>query len=364
METPSQGGQPARARDRFNRTRAVDTLDSANPVQLDLDEVLERRVGQDPDGEDGHGRLRGLLRAYLAVSNGLDLDQVLRHIVSAARELANARYAALAVIRDGRLVQFLSHEGTDAATAASIGALLHGRGVLGQLVDNAQTLRVADITSQEAFLGFPPHHPTMRSFLGVPIQIGDRVFGNLYLADKRDGAEFGSVDEALAQALALAAGLALDNGFERDRGSRGRQHDLVGMTTALLTDNDPDRALPNLVHDISDAGVAEPFDTADQASIGVIASRAALTIDLAAAHRDAEQLHLVEDRLRIGERLRETVISRLFTAGLSIQAVLPRVTEAEVHDTLTNHIDELDAIITEIRSTTFPRNEGPAITPT
>jgi two-component system, NarL family, sensor histidine kinase DevS len=111
----------------------------------------------------------------------------------------------------------------------------------------------------------------------------------------------------------------------------------------------------------SPAAGAEPFDKADEELIGVFASRTALAMHLAGTRRDAEELLLVEDRLQAVEQLHETVISRLFVAGVSIQAVLPSVTDARAHQALTNHIDEIDAIIKEIRSRTFapPSDGGP-----
>lgn len=157
----------------------------AHAARLELDELLEQLVARTREVQDTQSRLRGLLRAYLTVARVNDLDTVLRHIAEAAPELVNARYAALGVIVGGRLVRFL-HTGMDADVVARIGHLPADKGLLGLLVDYPQSLRLPEIADHVASVGFPEHHPPMRSFLGVPIRVADRVFGNLYLAEKQE----------------------------------------------------------------------------------------------------------------------------------------------------------------------------------
>ena len=176
----------------------------AQVARLELDDLLEQLVSRAQDVQDTQGRLRGLLRAYLAVARADDLDVVLRHVVEAARELVNAGYAALGVVSGGRLVRFV-HTGMDPDVVARVGHLPEGKGLLGLLVDYPQSLRLRDIAEHVASVGFPEHHPPMRSFLGVPIRVADRVFGNLYLTDKQGADEFTADDEELVQALAAAA---------------------------------------------------------------------------------------------------------------------------------------------------------------
>jgi GAF domain-containing protein len=185
-------------------------------ARLELDELLEQLVAGARDVQDTQGRLRGLLRAYLEVARAVDLEELLLHIVNAARELVDARYAALGVIQQGRLVRFL-HTGMDDVTVESIGHLPEGKGVLGRLVDYPEPLRLDNIAEHMSSVGFPEHHPPMRSFLGVPIRIGDRVFGNLYLTDKQSPHGFTADDQELVQALATAAGVSIENAmlFER-----------------------------------------------------------------------------------------------------------------------------------------------------
>jgi len=246
-------------------------------ARLELDDLLEQLITRARDVQETQGRLRGLLRAYLTIAVAVDLEDVLRHIVSAARELVSARYAALGVVRDGRLVRFL-HEGMDADTVTQIGALPEGKGLLGRLVDYPEPLRLADIGSHVSSVGFPDRHPAMRSFLGVPIQVGGRVFGNLYLTDKQSAAEFSADDQELVQALATAAAFAIDNARLLDQVRRGQgwQNALVEITTGLLSGTDPDQALRELVHHAlvsargAGAGILIPHDADDTLALSVV----------------------------------------------------------------------------------------------
>ncbi|CAJ1579990.1 GAF domain-containing sensor histidine kinase [[Mycobacterium] wendilense] len=155
----------------------------------------------------------GLVDALLAVTSDLDLEQTLQTIVDTAMRLVDARYGALGVASTEshhRLERFL-HEGIDDATRALIGPLPSGQGVLGLLFHTTKPVRIEDLSQHPASVGFPPHHPPMRSFLGVPIRTRDQVFGNLYLTEKRGGHQFSQDDEVLVQALAAAAGIAIEN---------------------------------------------------------------------------------------------------------------------------------------------------------
>lgn len=156
------------------------------------------------------GRLRHLLHAHTVVASELSLQAVLQHIVTAARELVEARYAALGVIGEHGVLDEFVHAGMDEDAVERIGELPHGRGILGLLVAHPAPVRLADLTTHPAAAGFPPHHPGMDSFLGVPIRIRDRVFGNLYLTGSANG-RFSTEDEQLAVALAATAGVAIDN---------------------------------------------------------------------------------------------------------------------------------------------------------
>ena len=160
----------------------------------------------------GPRSLRRLLDAVLTVGSDLDLPAMLERIVQAAVDLVDARYGALGVLDDTgeRLAQFVT-VGIDDETRAAIGHLPEGHGILGLLIVDAKPLRLPDLREHPDSYGFPPHHPPMRSFLGVPIRVRDEVFGNLYLTDKTSAEVFTDVDEELVVGLAAAAGVAIEN---------------------------------------------------------------------------------------------------------------------------------------------------------
>lgn len=156
-------------------------------------------------------RVRLLLDAVLAVGTGLSLPDVLQAIVDGACRLADARYGALGVLGpDGHLAQFVT-VGIDEETRARIGDEPRGHGILGLLVREPHPLLLDDLSTHPASVGFPPHHPEMRSFLGVPVRAGSAVFGNLYLCEKRGAAAFSATDQELVSTLAVAAGVAIEN---------------------------------------------------------------------------------------------------------------------------------------------------------
>lgn len=157
-------------------------------------------------------RLRRLLEVGRALVSDLDLESVLLAVLQAARDLTSARYAALGVLNDrgDGLERFLTI-GVDGDTRARIGDLPHGHGVLGLLIKDPKPVRLADVGMHPHSYGFPAGHPSMRTFLGVPIRIRQAVYGNLYLTDKDGGAEFGEVDEAAVIVLAEWAGHAIAN---------------------------------------------------------------------------------------------------------------------------------------------------------
>jgi two-component system, NarL family, sensor histidine kinase DevS len=160
----------------------------------------------------GPPRLRQLLDAVLTIGSDLDLPAILRRIVQSATELVDARYGALGALDDTRtgLSQFVT-VGIDDETHRAIGHLPQGHGILGVLIVDAKPLRLPDLRRHPESYGFPPNHPEMKSFLGVPILVRDEVFGNLYLTDKTTAPEFTDVDEELAVALASAAAVAIEN---------------------------------------------------------------------------------------------------------------------------------------------------------
>jgi len=179
---------------------------------LRIDELLHNVQQQLAEVVTTRDRVARLLDAVLAVASGLELDPILHRIVEAAIELVDAQYGALGVLTptNGRFSQ-LVNIGIDAPTRAAMGPLPEGKGLLGQLIVDPRPLRLADLSTHRASVGFPANHPPMRTFLGVPIRVGTVVFGNLYLTEKAGGAEFTAADEVVVEALATAAGIALQN---------------------------------------------------------------------------------------------------------------------------------------------------------
>ncbi|GAA1621602.1 signal transduction histidine kinase [Actinoplanes couchii] len=177
-----------------------------------LDELLSEMQNRVGDIVTSRERLRALLDAVVGIGTDLDLSSTLQRIVEAACALAGARYGALGVVGPDRrsLSDFVTH-GIEPALHAKIGDLPHGRGVLGLLITDPKPVRLPDITQHPNSFGFPPNHPPMHSFLGVPVRTRDQIFGNLYLAEKLGADEFTDDDEEIVVALAAAAGVAIDN---------------------------------------------------------------------------------------------------------------------------------------------------------
>ena len=157
-------------------------------------------------------RLRGLVQAGIAISSELSLDVVLQRIVETAAELTGAKYAALGVIdATGRGLERFVYTGIDAPTATLIGDPPHGRGIIGALITDAKPLRLSDLGDDPRSVGFPPDHPPMTTFLGVPILLRGVAYGNLYLTEKANGEEFTDEDEELTVLLAAQAAVAVEN---------------------------------------------------------------------------------------------------------------------------------------------------------
>jgi signal transduction histidine kinase len=157
-------------------------------------------------------RLQALIDAMLLIETDANLSDLLRVIVEAASRLVGARYGALGVVtKDGEtLSQFITY-GIDEDTRAQIGALPHGRGLLGELIHFPEALRLDDLSTHPHSVGFPANHPPMQRFLGVPVRTSDgHVYGNLYLTDRIDGEPFSEEDEQLIDSFGRAAGLVIE----------------------------------------------------------------------------------------------------------------------------------------------------------
>lgn len=424
--------------------------------QLRLRELLSEvqdRVEQIVEGRD---RLDGLVDAMLTVTAGLELDATLTTIVHTAIELIDARYGALGVRGQGHeLVEFV-YEGIDEPTRRLIGNLPQGLGVLGVLIDDPRPIRLDNIRDHAASVGFPPHHPPMTTFLGVPIRIRDEVFGNLYLTEKNSGQPFSEDDEVLAQALAAAAGIAIENArlYQQSQQRQAWIEATRDIATELLSGTDPAavfRVIAERVRQLTASAVAvvaiaedgddepsaigellvaevagaEPVDIAALAPIPVsdgpigaayaqriplctshldvagtagpamvlplrttetvvgvvIAQRergaapftdddlsmaaaftdqAALAWQLATTQRRMRELDVLTDRDRIARDLHDHVIQRLFAAGLALQGAIPRIRPADAAQRVEKCVDDLQEVISEIRTAIFDLHSGSA----
>jgi signal transduction histidine kinase len=201
---------------------------------LRLDELLAEL--QDRLAEIGktRDRLQGLLDAVVAVGAGLELAGTLQRIVQTAVELVEARYGALGVLGDEGLSEFV-YVGIDPETRARMGHLPEGKGLLGHLIDHPFPIRLRELAKHPSSVGFPPNHPPMRSFLGTPVRVRDEIFGNLYLTEKIGESEFNEDDVVVLEALAAAAGVAIENArlFEQAR-RRERWQQASGEVNGLL----------------------------------------------------------------------------------------------------------------------------------
>jgi signal transduction histidine kinase len=228
----------------------------------------------------------------------------LQRITQFAADLVGARYAALGVIDgDGRLLSEFHVIGLDPEQQRHVGDPPHGGGILGLIIREAVPLRLHDLTQHPASVGFPPDHPPMGTFLGVPIRVHGTVFGNLYLTEKYDGEDFTQRDEDVVVALAAAAGVAIEN--------------------------------------------------------------VRLLAEVRRASADRQRLAIFEDRDRIAQDLHDIVIQRLFAVGLGIQALQARTTAQglgpDVTGRLSEFIDEIDLTMAEIRRVIFALQDVPAL---
>jgi signal transduction histidine kinase len=187
------------------------------------------------------GRLRGLVETGIALSSELSLEALLRRVIETAVELTGARYGALGVIdRTGTALEQFITVGIDEETKRSIGDLPRGRGVLGVLIHDRETVRLADLGQDPRSVGFPPGHPPMETFLGTPISVRGTTFGNLYLTEKKGGEEFTEDDEEVVRLLAAQAAVAIENArlYESARQWSRQLESLNEVSEALVGEGD------------------------------------------------------------------------------------------------------------------------------
>jgi signal transduction histidine kinase len=207
----------------------------SKPVRRETDAARVRR------------RFEQLLEAGLTIYQEHTLPAVLQRIVDAAREVVGARYAALAVLdREPGGTRVFVTSGVTPAEASRIGDPPSGRGLIGLVMRERRPVRTANIKRHPASAGFPPHHPAMSSFLGVPVALRDRVFGNLYLTEKHGGRSFSAEDEMIAVLLAAQAAAAIDNARLHEEG-----RELLGQVQAMQRQRDLFFAMMN--HELRNA---------------------------------------------------------------------------------------------------------------
>lgn len=239
-------------------------------------------------------RLSSLTGAAAAVVGELDLDHVLRRLVTEARATTGARYAALGVLGPHGILSDFIHEGVDSDVAEAIGSLPQGRGVLGTVVREKRTIVLDDISDHSDSYGFPEGHPAMKSFLGVPVKAGETVFGNLYMADKPGG--FDETDVTMVEALAVIAGSAISTARLRER----------LKATAIVEDRD------RIARDLHDTIIQDLFAVglSLQGLSNRVSEPSSIVLDSA-----VDQLHIVVETLR--KYIYELRAADDYRAGLS-----------------------------------------------
>jgi signal transduction histidine kinase len=242
-------------------------------------------------------RDHALIEAGMILASELSLDAVLQRIVELAVEIADARYGALGVLTpDGRAIEEFITVGVTPEERAAIGDPPVGHGVLGLLIKEVGALRLPDIGADPRSVGFPPNHPPMRSFLGAPVVARGRVFGNIYLTEKRDAPEFTEEDEAALIVLATQAGVAVEN--------------------------------------------------------------ARLYEETQRQHRELERLSVLEDRERIAKELHDGVIQSLFAVGMGLQGTAALAQDEELERRIDDAVAEIDRSIRDLRNYIFGLRPG------
>jgi two-component system, NarL family, sensor histidine kinase DevS len=235
-----------------------------------LDDLLREMLQRVDEVVQDQRRLRLLLDAVVGIAADLSFDSVLERIAQVASELVQARYAAIGVLGTGteHPLRAFIHHGLGDDERRRIGDLPRGHGLLGLIIDQPEPLRLKDIAAHPASYGFPDHHPEMRSFLGVPIRIGDRVFGNLYLTEKAGGEEFTEQDEAVVVALAAAAGVVIENARLYEDATRREEWlaataEITGLLSAGVGRTDALQTVADRAREIAAADVATVVVRAD-----------------------------------------------------------------------------------------------------
>jgi signal transduction histidine kinase len=316
---------------------------------------------------DPDDKRRALVQAGIAITSELSLDAVLQTLVRIAADLTGARYSALGVIdRDGQsLVRFVTH-GVDDATRRAIGDLPRGRGILGVLIHDARPLRLDDLTRDPRSVGFPPNHPPMHSFLGVPVMTRGVAFGNLYLAEKEPEGSFSEEDEEMVTLLAAQAAVAIENAgsVQRDALRRAVQaQEVERRRLARELHDETGQALTSILLGLA---AVERAETADDAHAAAAELRTLVVETLQDVRRLAVELRpsalddfgLEPALRRLGQSVREAggldVQVETTLGGERLAPDLETAVYRIVQEALTNVVKHADAARASIVVTRKP----------
>jgi signal transduction histidine kinase len=256
-------------------------------AETGFDDLLREVLNRVHSALDEQQRWQLLLDAVVSMGADLELDNLLSRIVESASDLAGAKYAALGVLDVGperRLRTFITY-GVTPEQKAKIGDLPTGHGILGLIIDRPEPLRLHDLTEHPVSYGFPPEHPPMKGFLGVPVRIRDKVFGNLYLTEKRDGSDFTEQDEKIVVALAAAAGVAIENARLYEEAARrerwlGATAEITGLLSGATGGSDALQAVADRAREVAEADLAWVVAGDDSESLTLqVVSGAATDLD-------------------------------------------------------------------------------------
>jgi signal transduction histidine kinase len=272
--------------------------------------------------------MSGLVEAMLVVTAGLDLDETLQTIIRTATKLVDARYGALGIRGEGHEIVDFVLEGMGAADLERIGKVPEGIGVLGLLLDDPKSIRLEEIAKHPASVGFPPNHPPMHTFLGVPIRIREEIFGNLYLTEKAGGEQFTDEDEVLVEALAAAAGIAIDNArlYQKAQTRQAWIESTRDIATQFLAGDEPAEVLRRTAVEVLGLAQADGAFIAVSADIGrgTEPVRELLVVEAVGAARVPEHAPVVDvDGNIFGQVLADLTPRRL--PGIDEPALMKRL---------------------------------------
>lgn len=291
------------------------------PTRDTVEDLLRDFSARGDEQLDTQERINALLAAVVSLAEDLSLEAVLDRLVRSACALVGARYGAMGVIGEDRTLSHFITVGIDEDGIRSIGDLPTGHGVLGLLIREPKPLRLHDLGRHPIASGFPPNHPPMKTFLGVPVRVRDEVFGNLYLTEKQGGEDFTSDDEDLAVALAAAAGVAIQNArlFE-DSGRRQKWLEAgMELSSRLIMASSPGDAdnldvVADAALKVSDAALAV---VAVPAGGGVLRCRSCLGVQGLQAGQEWRVSHSVWDVIEGGGSFVAKDPRQVFEAGMA-----------------------------------------------